>query len=301
MYYAVCLPPLPPTAGNCTGNGPFSAICDVPTYQCSPSPCPTCNTAAGGAPIDLATGNTSVEQSDIRLPALGGGLTLNRAWNSQATGIGMFGDRWMSNLEERVYVGGDGLVKHARGDGSIWAYGWSSYTADNTGSVYYLAGPRNGGSTLQVDDTTWTLTLKNGDRKIFSRATGSLLSIVDRNGNTTQLSYDSANRLVTVADSASRHLYFTYTRFTFDQFYLDLVTSVTSDFGVSLSYQYDAWRLARVTKPDGTFVTFEYASNLLTAVRDSEGKILESHAYDAGGRGLTSSRAGGIEAITVSY
>ncbi len=38
-----------------------------------------------------------------------------------------------------------------------------------------------------------------------------------------------------------------------------------------------------------------------TAVLDPDGKVLESHAYDAAHRGLTSSCANGVEAITVTY
>ena len=57
-----------------------------------------------------------------------------------------------------------------------------------------------------------------------------------------------------------------------------------------------------VTKPDLTTVSFQYGSNsLISAVLDSSGKVLESHTYDSSGRGLTSSRAGGVEALTVSY
>lgn len=303
LYYADCIPPLPPGASNCQWNGPWSAVCEVPTYLCSPLPCPTCNTPKGGGPIDLATGNTDIQQSDVVLPGLGGGLALTRAWNSQTVGYGMFGRGWTSNVEERIYVGGDGLIKHVQGDGSIWSYGWSSYTPDGNGSVYYLAGPRNGGSTLQVDATTWTLTLKGGDKRIFDRTSGSLLSLVDRNGNTTQLSYDFANHRIAATDPASRHLYLTYSNVAIGNFYVDLVMNVTSDFGVSLSYQYDAvGRLVKVTKPDSTFVTFEYGvGDFITAVRDSDGKILESHTYDLQGRGATSSRAGGIDALTVSY
>jgi YD repeat-containing protein len=82
-----------------------------------------------------------------------------------------------------------------------------------------------------------------------------------------------------------------------------LVTSVTSDVGLSLSYAYDSnGRLIQVTKPDLTTISFQYDSNsLITAVLDSNGKILESHTYDSSGRGLTSSRAGGVEALTLTY
>jgi hypothetical protein len=57
-----------------------------------------------------------------------------------------------------------------------------------------------------------------------------------------------------------------------------------------------------VTKPDNTFVTFQYGTaNFITTVLDSDGKVLEAHTYDAQGRGQTSSKAGGVEAVTVSY
>jgi YD repeat-containing protein len=70
-----------------------------------------------------------------------------------------------------------------------------------------------------------------------------------------------------------------------------------------LSYAYDdQGRLVTVTKPDHTTTSFQYDSNsLISAVLDSNGKVLESHTYDSSGRGLTSSRAGGAESVTVSY
>jgi len=58
------------------------------------------------------------------------------------------------------------------------------------------------------------------------------------------------------------------------------------------------------TKPDMTTVSFQYNDpnpTLITAVLDSNGKVLESHTYDSQARGLTSSRAGGVEAVTIKY
>jgi hypothetical protein len=125
LYYAECLPPLPPGANSCQWNGPWSTACQIPTYQCSPAPCPTCNKAEASNPIDLASGNTYMQQSDVRLPGLGGGLTLARTWNSQSPGYGMFGQGWTSSVEEKVYVGSDNLIKQQRADGSVWSYGFS--------------------------------------------------------------------------------------------------------------------------------------------------------------------------------
>jgi YD repeat-containing protein len=78
---------------------------------------------------------------------------------------------------------------------------------------------------------------------------------------------------------------------------------VTSDVGITWSYAYDSQgRLSQITKPDNTTISFQYDSNSnITAVLDTNGIILESHTYDAYNRGLTSSRANGVESLTVQY
>jgi len=82
-----------------------------------------------------------------------------------------------------------------------------------------------------------------------------------------------------------------------------LVTGVSSSVGVSTSYAYDGQnRLSQVTNQDSTTLTFAYDSqSRITSVTDANNKVIESHTYDSSGRGLTSSRALGVEAITVSY
>ena len=71
----------------------------------------------------------------------------------------------------------------------------------------------------------------------------------------------------------------------------------------TFTYNYDPQgRLIKVTRPDNPFTTFEYDGNsLISAVKDTDGKLLEGHTYDSLGRGLTSTRANGVDAITVSY
>jgi len=56
---------------------------------------------------------------------------------------------------------------------------------------WHLRGSANATLGLTNNGTQWTLTFQNGEKRIFSYATGVLSSIIDRNGNTTQLSYDS--------------------------------------------------------------------------------------------------------------
>jgi YD repeat-containing protein len=292
--------------GSCQTEGPFLQVWEVMTSVC-PAPagpaetrCADCEKALPQAskPISLATGNTFIQQTDVKLPGLSGGLNLVRTWNSMwpstqtATQVGLFGPNWRSNFEERVFVGTDNYVKYARGDGSFWSFGAG-------GPGWLVAAPANNASTLVYGATNWIVTLPNGEQRLFNIVTGNLVEIIDRNGNTTQLSYDGIGRLTTVTDPVSRTLNFTYGS---NSSYL--VTGVSSSVGsLSLSYAYDSQgRLIQVTKPDLTTISFQYNSNsLISAVLDSNGVVLESHTYDSNGRGLTSSRANGVDAVTISY
>lgn len=290
-----CIPALPPGVFNCSGFD-WTESCSIKTYKCPRPPCPNCCTNSGtcGSPINLSSGNTFINQSDLNISGLGGGLSVSRTWNSLSSGVaGLFGAGWRSTYEESVSLGSDGFMKYSRGDGTIWSFGFSGQSP----LVYLVMTPASADASLSFDGTTWTLTFKNGEKRTFSGATGSLLSISDRNGNTTQVSYDASNRLITVTDPASRHLYFGYNGTG------SLVAGITSDVGVSTSYSYDTQgRLAQVTKPDLTTLSFQYDSNSrITTVMDMQGKVLESHTYDLLGRGLTSSRALGVDALTVSY
>lgn len=270
-----------------------TAVCPPPT------PCHCDDTV--GSPISVATGNTYIEQKDIRIPGLAGGLNLVRRWNSlwpsiqSAYQVGLFGPNWRSTFEEQVFVGSDNYVKYLRGDGSIWSFGYSSY------GIYKVAAPQNVTATLTTPTAATpytTITFQNGEQRHFDSTSGMLTAIIDRNGNTTTLTYDSASRLTTVTDAASRTLTFTYGSPS-----SHLVTGVSSSVGISLSYAYDTQsRLSQVTNPDLTTLTFAYNSqSLITSVTDTNGKVLESHTYDSNGRGLTSSRALSVDAVTLTY
>ena len=304
LYNPVCVPTPPATAYNPQPAGPWETVYTYLTTNCAPPGppppcCPSCCTSVAAAPISLVDGNTFIEETDVKIPGLSSGLSLSRTWISKwpasliSFQTGYFGLFWRSTYEERVMVGDDHYLKYARSDGSYWSFAYA-------GAAYATVAPANVTATLVLDSnsTYWTLTFQNGEKRIFNYTSGSLTSITDRNGNTTQLTYDAINRPVTVTDPGGRHLYFGYQN---DSSYL--INSVTSDVGISLSYAYDSQgRLTQVTKPDLTTVSFAYDSNSrITTVTDSAGKVLESHTYDSQGRGLTSSRANGVEAVTVSY
>jgi YD repeat-containing protein len=286
------------------GFGPWNCyLIEFVGYTCGWYSCPPPNAVGrqcnciGGAPIDLLTGNTFIKETDVRIPGLSDGLRLIRTWNSQwpptVPAQGLFGMNWRSTYEERLWAGTDGYIWYIRGDGSLWAF---------AGFLpHYLVAPENLVVTLTTDSnyTYWTMTFQNGEKRIFDYLSGWLTAIIDRNGNTTQLSYDAGNRLVASTDPGGRHLYFNYPN---NSSYL--VSSVTSDVGITVSYLYDSQnRLTQATENDGSFLTFTYdASSNIIAVKDSLGNLIESHTYDSENRGLTSSRgSAGAEAITISY
>ena len=298
----VLSPPIPATAV-VTDQGNWEVYWFVKNNQCHPNPKQDC-CVDGGSPIHFASGDTYITQSDLRVPGLGGGLSLSRTWNSiwpataSSPRVGLFGANWRSTYEERVIAGSDGYMEYSRSDGAIWSFGYAGATGSNSYPTYAPVAPANQTATLIQGSTSWNLTFQNGESRTFDSVSGYLTSITDRNGNTTLLSYDTAYRLTTVTDPGGRHLYFSYA--SPSSFF---VTGVSSDVGLSLSYTYDDQnRLIKVTKPDQTTISFQYDSNsLISAVLDSNGKVLESHTYNNCGQGLTSSRAGSAEAITVSY
>ena len=272
----------------------------IAAWVCAPPPSP-CHCPQGSKPISLATGETFIPQTDITLPGLGGGLSLARTWESiwpaslSSFQSGIFGPNWRSTYEERIVMGADGYLRYLRSDGTFWAF-----AAGGSTTAWVVSAPANVAATLNTDTSTnsyYTITGQNGEQRRFDKTTGNLIAIIDRNGNTTTVAYDSSGRLSTVTDPASRTLTFNYTGGS------TLVTSVTSSVGITLSYSYDGQgRLTQVTKPDQTTVSFTYNSqSLITAVTDSNGKTLESHTYDSSNRGLTAAQVNGVEAITITY
>lgn len=303
---------------NVTKDGGIVATASA-TFEATPQDNMGPQDCCAGEPIDLASGNTYIQQTDISIPGLNGGLQLVRTWNSLFSTFhgddvanGLFGNNWRCNYEERV-VGEDGGIAHYwRGDGNIW-----TFKSGNDPSHYTLAQPANTIVTLDRSALFWTLVFKNGERRIFSGVTGALEAIQDRNGNTTSISHDSLGRILTVTDPASRHLFFHYALAdSFDSQFNTAVTSVTSDVGISMAYGYtnqldfivtNNVMLSRVTYPDQSTIGFGYVfspdfrSTLIKTVVDSAGKVLETHTYDRRNRGLTSSKANGVESLTVTY
>jgi YD repeat-containing protein len=255
-----------------------------------------------GTPINLTNGNVWVQQRDYSLPGLGGGLALVRTWNSllgtagPPNVAGMFGQSWRSTYEETV-AGPDSNdnVKYWRGDGSAWTFAYNGAL-----NVYSLLAPPNVRAQLVSNPTGgFTLILADGTQRVFN-AQDQLAAIIDRNGNQTTLAYDSSNRLISATSAGGSTVTFTYGNSSTPT----LVTTVQDSVGTVATYTYDSSsRLTQVSYPDGSAFNFTYdpTHSMLLSVTDSQGKLIEAHTYDTQNRGLTSTRANGVDSVSLSY
>jgi len=264
-----------------------------------------------GAPINVTNGNVFIKQRDYTLPGLGGGLTLERTWNSlwpltphagTATAR-MFGDSWTSNFEERLVFVDSQTIDYWRADGSKWRFRYSSTALG--ADIYNLTAPQGLNADLIYfpPNPLWTNQYtvhihENLSVREFDPS-GVPAGIHDANGNRTSLTHDAQGRVVQVTDAAGRALTFTYG----DPTNPTQVTGVADATGAIATYAYDgARRLTQVTYADGSYNRFTYdANSLILSVTDTDGKVLESHTYDTSRRGLTSARAGGVESLSLSY
>jgi len=275
-----------------------------------PCDCSVNGAPSGAQPINFANGNTWITQQDYFMPGVAGGLTLARTWNSLWAAAsppeesGIFGDSWRSSFEERIQTL-TSQVKYWRGDGSALFYNYNSATG-----TYYLAAPIDDQTALAFNGTTnvWTVTLKNGTRKMFNSA-GYLTSIVDLNGNTTTINIDASNqnRISSITDASGHVLTFNYANATFPR----LCTSIMDSTGTFSQYSYDSLgRLTQVAFPDGSQYNFQYSdpnsNTLISKVTDSVGKTIEAHSYDSQRRGVTAQQANDstghpVNQVTVAY
>lgn len=264
-------------------------------------PCGGRATCMADAPINLTDGNVWVQETDYSVPGLGGGLQLSRVWNSRLiyagppTQTGMFGSGWRSAYEEQLFLAGTQTLRYWRGDGSSWTFTYNSVLG-----TYSLSSPPDVRAQLVQNPATGvvTITFADGTQRVFN-SQNLLAAIIDRNGNQTTVAYDSSNRITSVTSPGGSTLTFSYN----DPVNVNQATSAQDGVGTVATYTYDSSsRLTMVTYPDGSSLNFTYDvnSNILS-VTDSQGKLLESHTYDSQGRGLTSSRAYGVDSVSLTY
>lgn len=252
----------------------------------------SCN-ANVGKPINVTNGNMYLQETDYQLPAVGEAINVTRTYNSILQGIGLFGRGWSTAYDESIQAYDDKLLRLNLPDGRAVYFGRMT----TTGAFSSLS-PDFRAQVIKNGDGSFILSLKDGRTHSFNAA-GKLLTLTDRNGNQTALTYDTGGKLTLVTDAFGRVL--TVATNTSGR-----VISITDSMGTIATYTYGASQeLLSVTYADNSKFQFAYgyanSKLVLTSVTDALGNVLESHTYDSLGRALTSVVQGGVESYTLSY
>lgn len=241
--------------------------------------CETCWAAAArakrGDPVDTATGAYSEASIDLEVSDRGPQVMWARSYESDlAADDGPLGFGWHVNYGAHLVIdAATGNVVVSQENGSEVGF---QYTAGA-----YTAPPRVQATLARNSDGTYTFVRQATDTLTFT-ADGLLMSIADRNGETTHLTYASG-RLATVASPSGRTLTITYTG--------SHITAVADPIGQTVSYTYDqAGDMTSSTGPDGATTTFGYdsAHHLTTVLDPAQQQEPAKHpmtmVYDSQGR-----------------
>ena len=243
-----------------------------------------------GEPVNVTTGNVWLQQNDHHLSAIGFAIDVTRTYNSGSSRIGSFGRGWSTLLDQSILIYDSNLVRLSEDDGRTTYFG---RPAGSSGSLTPLQGDFHG--QLSQSAGGFTLTMADGNVLQFN-SSGKLISLIDRNSNTTTLGYGGNGFLSSVTDPFGRVL-------TVSTDANGQVLSISDTMGTIATYTYGGSKqLLSVTYADNSAYQFGYDGNIrLTSVTDALSNVLESHTYDGSGRAITSARHGGVEQYTLSY
>lgn len=252
------------------------------------------NTCPVGDPIDTGSGNVYEKAVDY----LGEGpypLSFVRFYNSLSTYTGSLGANWSHAYAARIQVTSQTSVQVIRPE-------QKTYTFTLTNGVWRTDGDVN--ATLTSAGSGGVITgfvyVSSQDATETYDASGHLLSITDRQGNTQTLTYDAQSRVASVTDPFGRKLLLGYDS-------QNRVASLTDPGGNTYVYAYSATNnLSSVTYPDGKILTYVYEDSALphalTGIVDENGSRYVTWTYDdLSGLGLSSQNAGGANKVSIVF
>lgn len=304
--------------------------------QGDPSSCPS---SRGGDPVEFTTGVKIETMTDISFGGARGGLELTRTYTSDqaifysilgnSSNVYRFGVGMRDNYDVRLIgafnSNGSGYLVtpeqtpfFATGnqtfnggrlfsyDATLSASGVTTFTNATTSSLLGDTVRRIDAQTLEYRSTRgYILRFEPNPNpgSIVPENYYRLKSIIDRNGNTTTLTY-SGNNLTQVTDPVGRTLTFTYSAPSCAKCVSQAVAGKAGDpLQRIASYTYDgSSRLIKVTDQLGKEYQYAYAEgggddqHNLTQVTDRRGTAIKKIAYDSNQRVISQTFAdGGIE------
>jgi RHS repeat-associated protein len=260
----------------------------------------------GGDPVDVATGDVILQETDVSLPGILP-LVLERCHRSSWRTGRWFGRSWLSSFDQRLLITADRVIG-AFADGRVltWTYpngSGGSPALPVTGAAWPLR--RNPDGSYTVTDPQRGLTWRFERRAGYEASTGDqgelpLVSVSDRTGHEVVFSYDSSGQPTSVSHAGGYRIHVTVAgrRVTA----LTLAESDRADDVLLRSFEYDAaGNLAGVVNSSGQPLRFSYDNaGRLTGWLDRNGHSYR-YAYDAEGRCIRGEGPGGALSATFSY
>jgi RHS repeat-associated protein len=228
-----------------------------------------------GKPVNCATGNETITQTDLTVRGRGPGLQMARSYNSQLAvsqaSPGLFGYGWTDSYSANLEINTE--------------LGMAIVHQDNGSDVRFLKEGgqwRAGGAlvqaTLRQEGSAYVYTLPDQTVLNFD-STGHLTSEVDRNGNALSMTRGGSGRLESVSDQAGRKLTFTYNA-------EGLLESAKDPMGHVVKYAYEGGNLTSVIEPGEASPRWQFkydGSHELTTETDGRGHAVTSE-YDGAHR-----------------
>ncbi|MFN0086213.1 MAG: RHS repeat-associated core domain-containing protein [Blastocatellia bacterium] len=250
-----------------------------------PPPCDSCPCPASAAPVDLATGNKLETITDLSFGGARGGLELKRFYTTTlalSNTVYRFGRTMKDNYDIRLVGafqnGGTGrLLTPQEVNGRLFSFTQGIGAGGELGFTSSETVGRLGDVLIKKTDGSYEYRAKGGDRMRFD-STGRLTAMLDRNGNTTTLSYGNGNQLTLITDPVGRTIRFDYSG--------NKIIRATDPLNRVWSYAYDNLdRLITATDPLGYATTYEYDNfGRLISITGKRGIKVKQISYDADSR-----------------
>lgn len=274
-------------------------------YKSEPSRCAQgdcCSNVSFGSSANYSSGNLYETRDIIASNGKGLNISLPLSYNSLDKTIGPFGRGWTHNYNLKIIQPSNSILLLMTEDGKRVYFG-----DDGTGIYRPMQSTEEDRSTIIINEGEYQLTRRDKKIYCFNSVSGQLLSIIDRNNNTTTLSYandsltsisdpygrttgityDAQSRITSIADPANRITHITYD----GNGYLSTITDPASN---AWHYTYNAGgKMLTKTDPMGNITTYAYDAQgrVTTSVNPSGTKSI---AYMTGNTVTITERDGGV-------
>lgn len=206
-------------------------------------------TARAGASVLLATGEETLERTDMVIPGRAGlDFKVVRHYRSHVHHEGQIGYGWNLNWFERLgFVKGGKTVGGETYPDAVWRQTGTTrvavWTKDPNSSRYMAPNGHFGTLIFEPERHRWVMRTPDGMKHHYSSFHGGLTEMEDRFGNMIQIFWDSHQRISHVLDVYSRRIDFVYATQTsggYDGHAHDRLIRIVDFAGRSIEYAYDA-------------------------------------------------------------